>query len=73
MPQGTLNAVKEHGAARGDALTPNIESAIADLTALAATGVSLQDVGIKLELEGIDKFVAPWIELIETVTKVASN
>ena len=73
MPQGTLDAVKDHGIARGDALTPNIESAIADLAALAATGVSLQDVAIKLELEGIDKFVSPWIELIETVTKVASN
>lgn len=73
MPQGTLDAVKDHGIARGDALTPNFDSAIAELAALAATGVSLQDVAIKLELEGIDKFVSPWIELIETVTKVASN
>lgn len=73
MPQGTLDAVKDHGVSRGDALTPNIKNAVADLAALKAVGISMVEVAIKLEREGIDKFVAPWIELIETVKKVASN
>lgn len=72
MPQGTLDAVKDHGVTRGDALTSGFESAEKDLEALNATGISMEEVAVKLEREGIDKFVAPWIELIESVKKVAS-
>lgn len=72
MPEGTLDAVKDHGEVRGDALTPGFEVAELDLKALSVVGISIEEVANKLEREGIEKFVAPWIELIETVKKVAS-
>ncbi len=51
----------------GDAVRPHYADAKAVLEAVAAAGVDYDDVIAQLEKEGVDKFVASWDELLETV------
>ncbi|HLU96118.1 MAG TPA: transaldolase [Thermobifida alba] len=69
MPQATLEAVADHGQITGDTVRGGYEAARAHLDAVAAVGVSLDDVVEKLEVEGVDKFVASWEELLERVAQ----
>lgn len=71
MPQSTLDAVADHGDVRGESITSNVQQSRADVEALANLGISLDEVADKLEREGLEKFVTPWLQLIEVVEKVA--
>jgi transaldolase len=59
--------VADHGDIRPDQIRPFYGQAKAHLDALAAAGVDYDDVIATLESEGVDKFVASWHELLETV------
>jgi len=67
MPEGTLNAVADHGNVTGDTITVNVASATAALAALGSAGIDLADVYRVLEAEGVDKFVDAWTGLLATV------
>jgi transaldolase len=67
MPEKTLEAVFDHGVVPASSITNNYESARADLAAVAAAGVSLDDATQVLETEGVDKFIVSWNELVETI------
>ncbi len=67
MPEGTLDAVADHGIISGDTITSNIPDAVQVMTSLADVGVDMGDVVVKLEDEGVDKFVVSWHELESTV------
>lgn len=67
MPEPTLNALKDHGKPSGDAITANIALSHQEISAIEAAGISLKSVAEKLEREGIDKFITPWMELIANV------
>lgn len=67
MPEKTLEALADHGVVTGDEITANVESAQGVLDAVEAQGVSYVEVTDLLEREGVDKFVASWDELVETV------
>ena len=67
MPESTLDAVADHGVITGDTITGNIPDARRVLEQLRAVGVDLDDVVVKLEDEGVDKFVASWHELEASV------
>jgi transaldolase len=67
MPEKTLDAVADHGEVRGDQVRPHYDDAHAHLEALAAAGVDYADVIDTLETEGVEKFVASWHELLDTV------
>lgn len=67
MPEKTLEALADHGTVIGDTITPNIAAAQTTLDALAEIGVDYNDVVEKLEREGVEKFIASWDELVETV------
>jgi transaldolase len=67
MPEKTLDAVKDHGKVRGDQVRPHYAGAAQVMADLAAAGVDYDDVIATLETEGVDKFVASWNELLETV------
>ncbi|MEU1185411.1 transaldolase [Streptomyces sp. NPDC005820] len=69
MPQATLDAVADHGAVTGDTVTGGYDRARADLAAVAALGVSYDEVVTRLEGEGVAKFEAAWEDLLNTVTK----
>ncbi len=69
MPEGTLEAVADHGVVRGDTVTGAYTDARQVLDDLAAAGISYDDVVEKLEAEGLQKFEDSWNELIESVTE----
>ncbi|WP_330347559.1 transaldolase [Streptomyces sp. NBC_00582] len=69
MPEATLAAVADHGAVIGDTVTGGYDRARADLAAVAALGVSYDEVVTRLEEEGVAKFEAAWEDLLNTVTK----
>ncbi len=68
MPEKTMQATFDHGVIEGDRVTGEYASAQAELDALAAVGISYDDVTALLEKEGVDKFVVSWNELLDTVT-----
>jgi transaldolase len=67
MPEATLDAVRDHGDVSGDTIVTQYAAAHAALKALAAAGIDLDDVVQVLEVEGVDKFVASWAQLLDTV------
>ncbi|MFM9445825.1 transaldolase [Streptomyces acidiscabies] len=69
MPQATLDAVADHGVVTGDTVTGGYEQARADLDAVAALGVSYDEVVTRLEQEGVEKFAVAWEDLLSAVRK----
>jgi len=68
MPEKTLEATFDHGVIEGDRVTGFYDDANAVLDALAAQGISYDDVTRVLEAEGVSKFIVSWNELLDTVT-----
>ncbi len=67
MPEKTLLATRDHGLIPEDSVTGSYAAAHAVLDALAAQGVSYDDVTRVLEEEGVSKFIISWKELLDTV------
>ena len=68
MPEKTMEAVFDHGVVPANSITNHYEESEAIMAAVAAAGVSYDDVTELLETEGVDKFVISWNELLESVT-----
>ncbi|WP_431954717.1 transaldolase [Actinacidiphila sp. bgisy167] len=64
MPEATLDAVADHGEVTGDTIRGTYEQSRAELDAIAALGISYDDVVQLLEDEGVEKFEASWNELL---------
>jgi transaldolase len=71
MPEATLNIVRDSGIFSGDTITPNIKSAKATLAKLAMAGIDLDKVTKHLEIDGVAKFEAAWLDLMNSVKIVA--
>jgi len=69
MPESVIFAFEDHGTTRGDTITGAYESARKAMADLAAIGVDMDDVVQVLEDEGVEKFEASWIELLDGVQK----
>ena len=69
MPESVIFAFEDHGTTRGDTITGAYESARKVMADLAAIGVDMDDVVQVLEDEGVEKFEASWIELLDGVQK----
>jgi transaldolase len=67
MPEKTMEAVFDHGIVPANSITQHYADSKAVLDAVAAVGVSYDDVTAQLEEEGVDKFIVSWNELIESV------
>ena len=68
MPEKTLDATFDHGEIRGDSITGSYAAAKEVLDAIAAQGISIEEVTALLEKEGVEKFIVSWNELLDTVT-----
>jgi transaldolase len=68
MPEKTLLAFADHGEVKGDTVTGRAGEAEEHFKALAEAGVDFDDVLVVLEREGVEKFVASWNELVDTVS-----
>ena len=69
MPESVIFAFEDHGEIRGDTITGAYESARKVLADLAALGIDYDDVVKVLEDEGVQKFEASWVELLDGVQK----
>ena len=67
MPEGTLDALIDHGEFRGESVRSFYTDAHNVLDQLAAVGIDYDDVVKVLEVEGVEKFEASWNELIDSV------
>ncbi|GAA1949806.1 transaldolase [Microbacterium deminutum] len=73
MPEKTLEATFDHGEIGGDAVTGAYADAHAVFDRLASVGVDFDDVTQVLEDEGVEKFIASWHELKDTVKTALLN
>lgn len=69
MPEKTLEAAFDHGEFSGDTVVGNYDDAREVFAALQSVGVDIDDVTDVLEIEGVEKFIASWHELTDTVTQ----
>lgn len=67
MPAKTLEATFDHGEIAGDTVTGSYEGAHRVFDQLSEVGIDVDDVTQVLEDEGVEKFVASWHELQQTV------
>src|SRR5262245_27127405 len=64
MPPETVTAFQDHGEVRGDTVREGVDEAERLLVELRDAGIDYDDVVRTLEVEGVDKFVASFDELI---------
>ncbi|MEU2614067.1 transaldolase [Micromonospora sp. NPDC007271] len=69
MPEATIHAFADHGEVRADTVTGCYDDARQVFTDLQAAGVDMADVVAVLEREGVEKFEASWVELLDGVQK----
>jgi transaldolase len=69
MPEATIHAFADHGEVRGDTVTGCYDDARKVFAELEAVGVDMADVVGVLEREGVEKFEASWLELLDGVKK----
>ena len=72
MPEKTLRAFGDHGEVPGDTITAHITEAAQVMSDLAGLGIDLDDVFDVLERQGVDKFIASWQELLDSVAPALS-
>lgn len=73
MPGATMSAFADHGEVKGDTITANYADAHKVLEDVAAIGVNLDDVYVKLEDEGVEKFIVSWHELVDGVKEALTK
>ena len=67
MPEKTMEAVFDHGVVAGDTVTGTYDASREVFEGLKSVGVDFDDVTQVLEDEGVEKFIASWHELQDTV------
>jgi transaldolase/glucose-6-phosphate isomerase len=68
MPPATLRAFNDHGAP-ALTVTQGVTQAEVELEQLAQLGIDLEDVGQRLQREGVGKFVAPFEDLLDSIAE----
>jgi transaldolase len=66
MPPQTLQAFADHGAPQRT-VDAGLDAARADLQAIAAAGISLDQVTEELETDGVKKFADSFEQLLSTI------
>ena len=68
-PEKTIAAVADHGVITANTIEGTYAQASSVFSSLEALGIDLDDVFTVLETEGVDKFIAAWQELLESVSE----
>ncbi|HEX2773989.1 MAG TPA: transaldolase [Micromonosporaceae bacterium] len=69
MPESVIEAFADHGEVPGDTVTGAYDEARAVFDDLASVGIDMSDVIETLEREGVEKFEASWLELLDGMAK----
>jgi transaldolase len=67
MPESTIRATADHGKLLGDTVHGTYDASRQVFTELEALGIGYDDVVQVLEDEGVSKFEASWVELLDTI------
>jgi transaldolase len=67
MPEPVIHAFADHGEVRGDTITGSYAEAQQAIDDLTAVGIEYDDVVETLEREGVEKFEASYLELLQGV------
>jgi transaldolase len=67
MPLETIEAFADHGEVRGQTATEQLERAHRLWSDLAALGIDEDDIGDRLEREGVEKFIDSYNGAVETI------
>ncbi len=67
MPEGTIRATADHGQLLGDTVHGTYDASRQVFADLEALGIGYDDVVQVLEDEGVSKFEASWVELLDTI------
>lgn len=70
MPEATLEAAANSQNFKGDSITGKYLDSEMIMSELEKNGIEMEKVADKLEEEGIEKFIKPWLNLISVVEKV---
>jgi transaldolase len=68
MPEGTIRATADHGKLLGDTVHGTYDASRQVWADLEKLGIGYDDVVNVLEIEGVDKFKASWIQLLDTIS-----
>ena len=69
MPQSTLDAVLDHGVFSGSTIADIYQDSHEVFEGLEKLGISMAKVTTDLEIDGVSKFEAAWVELLANVEK----
>lgn len=69
MPEKTMDAFADHGEVHGDRVSGMYDDAQQVMDRLEELGIHYDDVIATLEREGVEKFVASWDEMVDTVRR----
>jgi len=69
MPEPVIHAFADHGEVRPDTITGRYDQAQKVFDDLAAAGIDFDDVVKVLEDEGVEKFEASWVELLDDIKR----
>jgi transaldolase len=73
MPLETIEAFADHGEVRGQTATEGLDRARRLWSDLAALGIDEDDVGMRLEREGVEKFADSYNGAVETIQAKAEK
>jgi transaldolase len=73
MPLETIEAFADHGEVRGQTATEGLDRARRLWSDLAALGIDEDDVGVRLEREGVEKFADSYNGAVETIQAKAER
>ncbi len=68
LPDETLSAFRDHGRL-SDSLESEIDGAISDMARVEEAGISMKQVSDQLVEEGVQKFVDPFVKLIDAIER----
>lgn len=69
MPQSTLDALLDHGVFSGSTVADIYQDSHEVFDSLEKLGISMAQVTSELEIDGVQKFAAAWIELLANVER----
>lgn len=67
MPEKTLEALLDHGRSPGDTVLQGVDEARALLADLASSGIDVEEVGEKLQVDGVAAFAKSYDDLLATI------
>lgn len=73
MPEATLNSVKNTGVFNHELVPTRLALAKSILAKVALSGIDLGKITEDLEIDGVSKFEASWLDLMKSVNTIASG